>query len=153
VYIEFSAKKRSFSAIGGLFHIERFDPRGIRHGAVIRLYLNTIDLAHIGPGAARPDGFIPFAKLSRDERYAEVLGHEMAHAVWILSDLNRAYLVKEVIQKTNEIFLARRFQVSIDQDLDQRLMQRDLLLAELEAQAEAVELIIWLELICGRSVR
>src|SRR5882672_8467048 len=106
IYIEMRGTGRAISNTAGLFHIERFDPEGQRHVAVISLYPETIDRAYIGPAAGAPEGVIPFQGLSREERYAEVLGHEMAHAVHILSDLARARMVKEVVQETNELFLS-----------------------------------------------
>jgi hypothetical protein len=80
IYIEMRGMGRAISNTAGAFHIERLDPEGVRHAAVIRLYPDTIDRAYVGPSAARAEGFIPFLELSQEERYAEVLGHEMAHA-------------------------------------------------------------------------
>lgn len=153
IYVELQARDNSNNNVGGVFRIEQFDPRGIRHTALIRLYLTNIERAFVGPAAARPDGFIPFEYLDRNERYVEVLGHELAHASWILSDLERARQVKERIEQTNEIFLARRGQVDNDPVLLQRLEERDRLLVELEAQAEALEVIIWQELLQSKGER
>src|SRR5262249_8685604 len=96
IYLELSETQDSFSGTAGVFRLERFDPTGQHHIAVIRLYLNTIDHAYVGPDAKRPDGLIPLEGLGREERYAEVLGHELAHAVDILSNLERARLVEEL---------------------------------------------------------
>ena len=106
IYIEMRGMGRAISNTAGVFHIERLDPEGLKHVAIIRLYPETIDRAYVGPAAGAPEGFIPFQGLSKEERYAEVLGHEMAHAVDILSDLARARMVKEVVQETNELFLS-----------------------------------------------
>ncbi len=153
IYLELQSRETPNNSLGGMFRIEQFDPRGIRHTAVIRLYLTNIDKAYVGTAVARPDGFIPFENLSRNERYVEVLGHEMAHASWILSDLKRAQQVKESVEQTNEIFLSRRGQVDDDPALLQRLQERDVLLVELEAQAEALEAIIWHELLRSKGNR
>lgn len=153
VYIELFSGNNPNNGLGGVFRIERLDPLGFRHTAVIRLYLVNIDRAYVGLIAARPNGFIPFENLSREERYVEVLGHELAHALWILSDLQRATLVRETVEQTNELFMQRRGQVENDPLLLQRLYERDLVLEELEAQAEAVETVIWQELMQSKPVR
>src|ERR1051326_4823204 len=106
VYIELPAAKSGRNCTAGSFGIEQVDPEGKRHVAVIRLYLNTIDQAVVGPPAARDDGFIPLAGLNKEERYGEVLGHELAHAVYILSDLERAQKVENCVEQTNELFLS-----------------------------------------------
>ena len=138
----------SRSCTAGSFSIEQADPEGKRHLAAIRLYLNTIDQAIAGPATARADGFIPLAGLNKEERYVEVLGHELAHAVYILSDLERAQKVENWVEQTNDLFLSanRERDRQLSPWMRQRLIQRDLLLEELEAQAEKMETAIWTEL-------
>jgi hypothetical protein len=154
VHIEIVHQVSIPTCTAGSFSIEHFDPNGERHIAVIRLYLPNIDNAYIGPETARPDGYIPFAGLNKIERYAEVLGHELAHAVDILSSLERVRYVQEIVEQTNE-FLLSRFRrtgsVALGSDLRRRLVQRDSLLQELETRAELMEAMIWRELIAGRS--
>ena len=153
VYIELVNPSRVSTCTAGSFSIERFDPQGVRHRAVIRLHLSNIDQAYVGPGVARADGFIPFDGLQKEERYAEVLGHELAHAVWILGDLRRAEMVEEVIEQTNELLLsnyARRLDQSIGQEMRRRLINRDSFLKDLEAQAESMEVVVWRELVAAR---
>jgi hypothetical protein len=152
IYIELS-KTTGLSTTAGTFHIEVFDPLGIKHVGVIRLYLATIDLASIELTAARSDGFIPFKGLNREQRYAEVLGHELTHAVHILSDLTRAQMVEEMIEQTNEEFLlqGRRYgYTNLNPEIMKRIETRDLLLRELEEPAERMERIIWSEILSGR---
>jgi hypothetical protein len=153
IYIELCCKTPGLSTTAGTFRIELFDPLGIRHVAAIRLYPATIDLASIGLAAARPNGFIPFKGLTREERYAEVLGHELAHAVHILSDLTRARMVEEMIEQTNDEFLlqSRRYgYANLNPEILQRIERRDLLLRELEEPAERMERMIWSEIVAGR---
>jgi hypothetical protein len=153
VHIELHCRNRRFSNTAGSFSIELFDPLGIRHVAVIHLYPPNIDLASVGPANARHNGFIPFLGLTRVERYAEVLGHEMAHAVHILSDLTRARMVEEMIQQTNEEFLwqGRVYgYANIKPEMQERIVRRDLLLRELEAPAETIEMMVWGEIVLGR---
>jgi hypothetical protein len=149
IYIELHESKHKRSCTAGSFGIEEFDPEGKRHVAVIRLYLSVIDQAVVGAHTARPDGFIPLAGLSKEERYVEVLGHELAHAVYILSDLERAQKVNDLIEQTNELFLSpvRDREQPLSPWLRERLIQRDHFLEELEAYAEKMEAQIWQELI------
>jgi hypothetical protein len=152
VYIEIRSSSHLISTTAGSFRIERFDPQGVRHVAVIMLNPQSIDTAYVGPDAARPNGFIPFLGMGKEERYAEVLGHELAHAVYILSDLTRAQMVEESVQQTNELFLSHIREYGyryIKPEMRHRIARRDTLLQELEEQAEAVEELVWQELISG----
>src|SRR5215510_104718 len=60
IYIEMRGTGHAISNTAGVFHIERFDPEGVKHVAVIRLYPEIIDRAYVGSGADTPEGFIPF---------------------------------------------------------------------------------------------
>jgi hypothetical protein len=154
IYIEMRGTGGAISNTAGLFQIERLDPEGLKSVAVIRLYPETIDRAYVGPATDGPEGFIPFQGLNKEERYAETLGHELAHAVHILSDPARARMVKEVVQETNELFLSygRRYGYEhIGPDMRRRLSVRDALLKELEQPAEAAERLIWKEIRWNRE--
>jgi hypothetical protein len=156
VYIELHSRRYPTSNLGGAFRIEVFDPLGIRHVAVIRLHLATIDLVSVELAAARPNGFIPFQGLTKEERYAEVLGHELAHAVHILSDLTRARMVEEMVEQTYYELLShgRRYGFSnLKSELLRRIVRRDLFLKELEEHAETIEMMIWSEIMSGRKMR
>jgi len=156
IYIELPSPRFGLSSMAGNFSIEYLDPRGKKHIAVIQLYLSAIDQAYVGPDVARPEGFIPFDGLSRVERYAEVLGHELAHATYILGDLRRAQEVVETIEQTNELLLSRSSQRRHewpDPELCQRLLRRDAVLEKLEASAEAFEKLVWQELSARKRER
>jgi hypothetical protein len=149
IFIEFPDCSSYVSGTAGTFRIEDLDPEGKSHVAVIRLYLRVIDTAVVDSLYSRKNGFLPFAGLERNERYLEVLGHEMAHAVDILSDPVRAKQVKEVVDRTNDLLLShikRKELISPESDLHRRLHERDVLLQELEGRAEAAEEDIWREL-------
>ncbi|HQR31728.1 MAG TPA: hypothetical protein PLK30_03255 [Blastocatellia bacterium] len=149
VYIEFIQLRGGTSCTAGLFLIERFDPLGNHHIAVVKLNLDSINQAYVGPETTKENGFIPFMGLEKEERYAEVLGHELSHAVHILTDLDRARLVEESIQETNQRLLAfhrRRKSSGMGADLKHRLFKRDALLKSLENQAEEMEKVVWREL-------
>jgi hypothetical protein len=156
VYIEFRSTGNAISNMAGAFNIELFDPLGLRHVAVIRLYPDVIDKACVSPAAARANGFIPFQRLSKQERYAEVLGHELAHAVDILTDLTRARLVFELVEQTNQEFhlQGRRFgYANLKPEMLERLSKRDEFLKELEEPVEAIEIVIWSEIASSRELK
>jgi hypothetical protein len=152
VFIEIASSTRTSTSTAGSFVIERFDPKGEKHVAAIKLNLSNIDQAAVNSSSARDNGFIPFHGLSKKERYVEVLGHELAHAVDILTDLERAGKVEEMVEKTNEILLSWRQKRinSLGPEINRRLSRRDELLKDLEEQAEEMEYAIWQELIAGK---
>jgi hypothetical protein len=156
IYVELVDSKNVQTSTAGSFNIERFDPTGQRHVTVLKLFLSSIDLAVVGPQVARPGGFIPFEELSKEERYAEVLGHELAHVKYVLNNGVRTHLVHELIETTNDILLlhARKKPGALTSpEMKQRLTQRDELLKELEFQAEAVEEVVWRELLASKKSR
>jgi hypothetical protein len=158
VYVEFNRSNSVLTSTAGQFRVEHLDPRGERHVGVISLNLTNIDAAYTGAEARRPLplGFIPFDKLKHDERYAEVLGHEMTHAADILTSLDRVAQVEEFVQKTNELLMHHRSlkpTEKIARDLMQRLSQRDELLQHLEATADRAEAVVWRELVAGKAIR
>src|SRR5207249_2692175 len=87
VYIEMPHRKGSY--IAGRFAITRADPSGKMHEGILFLNPPVIDALSSASAVARPDGLIPFKGLGKNERYAELLGHELAHAVWAFADPNR----------------------------------------------------------------
>ena len=91
VYVELPDRR---SYIGGAFAITRVDPEGKAHEGILAMNLRVIDETSTGSGAARANGFIPLAGLGKKERYAEVLGHELAHAVWSFGDTERARIAE-----------------------------------------------------------
>lgn len=153
VYIELATSNRVSTCTAGSFSIEKLDPQGKRHEAVVRLYLSNIDQAYVGEHAARAGNFIPFEGLSKEERYAEVLGHELAHAAFILSHQQRAEMVEEMVEQTNERLLSytQRAGEPMDQEMHQRLLKRDSVLKDLEEQAEAMEAAVWREIMAGKK--
>jgi DNA-binding ferritin-like protein (Dps family) len=156
VYIILCDRANNYSNIAGDFQIERFDPLGINHVALIRLYPAVIDNACIGPASARSNGFIPFSGLNKEERYAEVLGHELAHAVHILSDLSRSRMLVEEIEQTNKQFLSQGRQygyANLTPEILQRIVRRDQILKEFEAAAEEIEMIIWKEIVVSQEMK
>lgn len=156
IYIELRGRTRPLSSTAGSFHIERFDPAGQRHVAVVRIYPNNIDQAYVGSEVSRSNGLTSFVGLSKEDRYVEVLGHELAHALWILGDLNRSKMAEELIEQTNQLLLSRPERDGggiLKAEMEHRLIKRDFFLAELEERAEAAELVVWQELVRSRWLR
>ena len=156
IYVQLMSAPALQSNLAGSLNIEQFDHTGKCHVVVIKLYLANIDHVVIGSRTARANGFIPFENLHKEERYAEVFGHELAHAQYILSNLMRTYLVYELIETTNDLVLVRARRNASElksPDMLLRLSQRDELLKEMEAQAEGVEEKIWQELSASQKAR
>lgn len=144
------------SNTAGSFNIEQLDPTGICHTTTLKLYPSNIDHAISARHVARPSGFIPFDSLSKEERYVEVLGHELAHVKYVLNNAMRTQLVHELIETTNDFLLLQvhKTPASLNSpEMKQRLSQRDQLLRELEMHAEAIEELVWRELISSQKIR
>jgi hypothetical protein len=155
IYLQIS--ENALSSNAGLFRLEKFDPTGQHHIAVIELRPRVIDQAIVGPDVQRPDGLIPFEGLVKEERYAEVLGHELAHAADTLLDLELARQVEELIEQTNEMLLSPRRRPDVTffvrAEIDQRIKNRDCLLQRLESYAETMEIRVWRELRATQRAR
>jgi hypothetical protein len=136
VYVELPDPKSRRSYIAGRFAVTKVDPEGKAHEAVLVVNLRAIDRASTGPGAARADGFVPFAELGKKARYAEVLGHELAHAAWTFAEADRA-----------------RFARPLDEEIRQDAEEVDRVSRQVEAPAEAAEEVIWAELLAGQRAR
>jgi len=141
--------------VAGRFEVTRVDPEGKAHEAILLLRLRAIDRASTGPAAARANGFTPFKGLGKQKRYAEVLGHELAHAVWHLSETKRAHVAMRLqgdLERSMREVSAARAQGG-DARLREEAGQLHRLAAELEERAEAAELAIWEELRASRRPR
>jgi hypothetical protein len=155
IHIEIPERKGPRSYIAGRFVITKVDPDGEAHEGILILNLRAIDKASTGPGATRGGGFIPFKGLGKDERYAELLGHELAHAVWHLANTERARLAQR-LQGELETEMERLLRVGVrgpDEGLQERVATLDRRAREVEEPAEAAEVAIWKELKAGRQVR
>jgi len=136
IQIELSAKRATLSAVG-FCRIERHTEEAQKQVVLIRLNLGMIDRAISSERSRRADGFVPFAGLGKRERYAEVLGHELAHVVRLLtnSDYRGFYLKRQALADTGS------------QDI--QVIKR--LTSSIEKPAEAAEVEIWRELMAGRE--
>jgi len=134
--------------VAGRFAVTRVDVEGRAHEAVLMLNLRVIDKASTGPAAARADAFIPFRGLTKCERYAEVLGHELAHAAWHLASTERARLAYWLDQ------LEERARARPKERLEQaRNIDLVRLGWELERHAKTAERAVWEELQAAKQGR
>ncbi len=128
----------------GLFIIEKLDPGNRRHEVRIRLNLATIRRTHVGEDVRHANGLIPFAGLTTNERYAEVLGHELAHAVAVFRSIEMLRLYQQLEKEAAEMDSG----VTSAADGNRlRCVERiEQLQRRIEEPAEAAELLIWRDL-------
>ena len=146
IYLEFD-DSNACRYVVGQFLIERLDPVG-GNVAVVRLYVRNIEHASTDPLPNSKDGFVPLAGLKKIDRYAEVLGHEMAHVVDILFNQERANLVDNFLKERDRALEQRVDSKTkkIAPEVEWVLRQRDAFLNELEKPALIAEEQIWREL-------
>jgi len=154
VFVELPAPSGHRGYVVGEFTITKLAADGRALEGVVVMNLPAIDHAAAGPGAARRDGFIPFAKLGRTERYAEVLRHELAHAVWAFSSAERARVAmvfgQEVRAASRRVLVAQSAAAGSGVEDAARLAR---LSRAYEEPAEAAEEAVWAELVVERAVR
>jgi hypothetical protein len=155
VQVELPEPKGYRPYVVGHFSVTRVDEDGRAAEGRIVLNLAAIDHAATGPGAARSNGFVPFASLGRWERYAEVLGHELAHAIWAVSDPERTRLTVTLPQAVEEA--SRQVLAAMADRRDDGRRDRadalDRVQRTVEAPAEAEEEAVWAELAVARPAR
>ena len=149
IQVELADPKSRGDHQAGEFMIVRSDPGGQKYLAVIRLCLPVIDEALIRKRARGADDFVRFEGLGKRERYAEILGHELAHAVWVLGDQNHVRLLKDLNREVEEFNRRRRRAANGaagDEQTRQILRRIESLTTEIERPAETAEKEIWQEL-------
>jgi len=152
IYIEMP--KNGVENVAGLFLVEKEDSTAMNHTLAIHLYLPAIDGADTGKWARRANGFIPFARLRGCERYAEVLGHELAHAALFLQDPDYARLMQDQDNATAEMIALRKRHTKkaiTDPAFSQCLGRMESLERQVEGPAIAAEIEVWQELAQGRQ--
>lgn len=155
VHVELPEPKGRRPYVVGHFAITKVDPEGRAVEGVVVMNLPAIDRAASGPGAARRNAFVPFAGLGQTERYAEVLGHELAHAAWAVVDAERTRLTMalpdEVARASRRVLVAQaggRAEGALDAaDRLERLSRA------VEEPAEEAEQAVWAELVAGQRAR
>jgi hypothetical protein len=151
VFVELVSQEGAYGGNAGKFRIETLDPGGKRHISSIRLNLRTIERAAVDEGERREDGCLPFAGLGNKERYAEVLGHELAHAATILCDREFLRLYQDLEREAGEYHRCLAGQDRQVDELEMRLAKIQRLTREFEWPARSAELEICRELVTGRG--
>lgn len=136
IQIALSTQRATMDAVG-FCKIEIHHERPPEQVVLIQLNLGIIDRAVSHGRSRRADGLIPFAGLKKKERYAEVLGHELAHVVRLLT--NPGY---------RDLYWERQVLVDTGSEDIQVIGG---LTSLIENPAEAAEAEIWRELIAGRE--
>jgi hypothetical protein len=147
VHVELPRRK---TYIAGRFGITKVDPEGRAHEGMLIVNLRAVDNVSTGPDSARTGGFIPFKGLGKKERYAELLGHELAHAVWTLADPERARLVMPLQGENEQVMRQAVDKGPGDDELGKRVHELERLSRIMEETAEAAEVAIWQELRAGQ---
>jgi hypothetical protein len=154
IYIEFPKPKSDTPHTAGNFSVERTEAGAEVKAGVIRLYLEVIDNAGTSDLSRRSSGFLPFENLNKKNyRYAEVLGHELVHALLTLTNREYALLADNLDQAALELVSYRRGRIgqSLDEGTKTRLTKIRRMTDEIERQPEAAETEILRELQAGSS--
>jgi hypothetical protein len=147
VHIEILTPMHLLSYAAGRYEIEKCDPDGQKCTAVIRLNLAVIDKAALTTDGRLTHEFVPFKGLGKEERYAEVLGHELQHAVCALEDPHYASTFIEMDRQGRELtHLLRQLGKLSEQEKRQRIESLRSLTNAIERPAELAEAEIWQEL-------
>jgi len=149
IHIDMPQPKGDSPYRAGNFAVEKSDLGDERPMGVIRIYLQAIDSASTSDQARRSDGFKPFEGLPKKNlRYAEVLGHELVHALLTLTDTDHAQLCRQMDSEVEELELHRRARNGkpLDDEARARLDRIRAMSEGVERRAEAVEVEIWREL-------
>jgi hypothetical protein len=151
IHVEMVSPFLKPAGMAGNFRVERTDPAGVSHVAVIRLCPRNIRLAVVGRGPNSIEPFVRFEGSSEVERYAEVLAHELAHAEYFLESPERVAQLTAA-QAAIDAFLsdAGRAVKPMHHELERRLPQALAVLAACEAHAESVEAVVLRELVGDR---
>jgi len=156
IYIEMPRLKGLSPYTSGIFKLESQDCQGRSHKGVIHLYLPVIDQASTAKWIRWDDGLIPFeGSRGKARRYAEVLGHELTHAVGALTDPNYARQVEELEREVAQLQIGRRSinGQSLDRETRQRLEKIKTLVQKTESRANLAEVQVWQELVKGQQAK
>ncbi len=156
IYIEMPTEIGPYAYTAGLSTVQPPKGKETARIAVIRLWCSVINRATVLDKYRRPDGLLPFDRLGKLERFAEVLGHELAHTALQLEDPVYARLCRELEMEV-AAFLSSRRQAAkgslYDQSLKDRMSRIESLTEQIEKPAQAAEAQIWRELLDGQSFR
>jgi hypothetical protein len=154
VFVEMK-EPRAFNNQAGTTTLQKANSDGNRKVIVIWLHLWGIDNALVNPTVRRSDGLIPFQMLGKYERYAEALGHELAHAALMLENPEYERLCSEYGSGSVNLATSRKRDGNAadnKEETEQRLRRLQSLVDKIEKPAEAAESEIWRELLNGQRM-
>jgi len=150
VYVELPAWNGIHHKAGEVV-VEKVDQKGYSSAVAIRLYPDVIDHA---TSESSDEEFRPFLGLGKTERYLEVLGHELAHAVMALREPDYARKMLDLASESANYAAFYRMYVESPQyaeEMRQRAERIQILTEILERPACAAEMEVWRELTQKRS--
>ncbi len=148
IFIEMAEPARGLPA--GLMRVEESFREEPRHTLSIRLYLGIIRSAVVSERTRRADGFTPFKGLNPQERYVEVLAHELEHAARAIGDPGYMNLIQEHDRLIHEVLSSLRNKsgrLFLDPDNRQRVSRLQTLDDQVESPANRMEMEVWQELV------
>jgi hypothetical protein len=140
------------SHAAGRTTLEEQDRAGQQPVAVLWLNVYAIDNANPNLASRLSDDLQPSRKLGKNERYAEIVGHELTHAFLMLENPEYARLSSELRMEADRYLLSRRQTgkgPSGETASTQQQLRLQLIISAIEKPAEAAELEIWRELVHG----
>jgi hypothetical protein len=147
LHVEMVSPSKLAAGVVGVFRVERFDPAGQSHVAVIRLSPQRIRYANANSGPNAVRAFNRFEGLTEVERYAEVLAHELAHAVYFLDSPDRLAQLQGAERAIDEfLYRAGRGTGPAHKEIGHWCASSLAVLAASEAHAETVEAAVLREL-------
>jgi len=152
LHVEMISPFQQPAGTAGVFRVERVDPAGQSHVAVIRLCPRNIRYAVVGRGPNSVESFVRFEGLTEMERYAEVLAHELAHAEYFLESPERLAQLAAAQGAIGALLSGSGRAIEpVHQELGRRLQEPLAVLAAAEAHAESVEAVVLRELAGDRA--
>jgi hypothetical protein len=152
IFVELGKHAKDAPTKAGEMTIEKADPVGAQHIIIVHLFLSTINRAFADNGLPQgADQFAPLAGLNRKARYAEVLGHELAHVERVLHDADYLGLYTELDRELASYSSICKSHHGRAQGAQKQLERIDSLVSEIEGPALAAEAEIWRELVSGKG--
>jgi hypothetical protein len=141
------------SHAAGRTTLEDPDCAGRQRTVVLWLNLDAIDNANANLASRLSDDLQPSRKLGKNERYVEIVGHELTHAFLMLENPEYAQLASD-LRTEADTYVLRRRQMRKDQSDESVTRQQQVrlqsMISAIEKPAKAAELEIWRELLHGQ---
>jgi hypothetical protein len=146
IFIELEDRKNDEVTFAGGARVEEIGPTGTPDRIVVRLNLWLLDSCTgwmTYETANRKTESHSLRGLDRNRRYVQVLGHELAHVFWLLTDSNYVRMFEELRQKNrafNEYWRLRHRGTASDTPPQNLVDRIQVLRGELEKPVEKMEM-------------